>query len=93
MRIKRIERSAAANAAMTQEETAAVKQVCAQLKAASPGLGQLLQNPNNMTFLSRFFQAIGQNNNAMALLRNSMTTIMKAMEKDQTGTITLLQHV
>ena len=71
---------------LNDQELTSIKQVCTQLKSACPGLGPLIQNPNNMAVLMRFFQIIGKNQSAITLLRNSLATIKKAMDKDSTTT-------
>jgi hypothetical protein len=71
---------------LNDQELTSIKQVCTQLKSACPGLGPLIHNPNNMAVLMRFFQIIGENQSAITLLRNSLATIKKAMDKDSTTT-------
>ena len=77
----------AAAAQLDQQEQAAIKQVCMQLKTVAPGIGALLRNPNNLNFLMQFFGQLGQNDQALSILRNAMPTIKRAMEKDQTSTM------
>lgn len=86
MKVKQIQTTASTMTRLNQEEMVAIKNVCAQLKSACPGLGQLLQNPNNMVVLMKFFQIIGENQGAITLLRNSMATIKRAMDKDSATT-------
>ena len=87
LQIQQATKTATGITSLDQAELVAIKQVVAQLKATCPGLGQLFQNPNNMTVLMKFFEIVGQNQNAINLIRNSMATIKKAMDKDSTTTI------
>ena len=78
---------------LDQRELQSIKTVCAQLKASVPGIGQLLQNPNNMAFLMKFFQIMGERPDAFTLLRNSMVTIQQAMQKDQASTVAFIGKI
>jgi hypothetical protein len=64
-----------------------------QLKTAVPGLQVMLRNPNNLTFLMKLLEAIGNNPNAVNVLRNGLVTIKAAMDKDSTATMAVVtQH-
>lgn len=78
---------------LNPQEMTAIKQVCQQLKSSIPGIGSLLQNTNNLTFLMKFLDIISQNPSAVNQLKNAIATIHSAMQKDQTATVTFLGNV
>lgn len=93
MRISRIERTAAANAKLDANEQASIQQVCGYLRTSLPGIGPLLQNPNNMVFLMKLLEVVAANPDSINILRNSVMKVQAAMAKDPTSTMALLGKV
>ena len=74
-------------------EQAGVQQVAAYFKSSMPGIGPMLQNPNNLAFLMKLLEVLAAQPNNLTILKNSLTKVQGAMAKDPTSTMALLGHV
>jgi hypothetical protein len=78
---------------LSPQEQQTINAACAQLRDSVPGIGPLLQNPNNLTFLMKFMEIISNNPSSLSALRNAIQTVKRAMDKDAASVSTIVGKI